>query len=308
MKSVVSECDALTSQNRSTVNFLSVLRSWKKLPSMACVGLLSFGATLTLFNINATKAEAQLPAATEINITQQETGTVIRTKQRRNNRQYSTLRRNNKGLEVEYLQLRLREWGYFRQNVTGIFGAETENAVKRFQQDSDIFPSGVVDGQTWNAIERKPNTSSRTSQRCNRPTLQPGAEGEDVRELQQRLYDLGYLKIRPSSYFGQATKQALIRYQQKQDLPATGTVNARIWEALKLSCKAETVFVVVIPVKDRFTLADVKDYVSGAFVYNTDSGPYINAGQFPNQQEARKRLDFLRGKGFDARLIRKSSS
>lgn len=293
MKPVVSECYALTSQNKSTV--------------MAYVGLLSFGATLTLFNIIATKAEAHLPAAPEINITQQDTGTVIRTKQRRNNRQYSTLRRNNKGLEVEYLQFRLREWGYFRQNVTGIFGADTENAVKRFQQNSDIFPTGVVDGQTWDAIERKPNTP-RTSQRCNRPTLQPGAEGEDVRELQQRLYDLGYLKIRPSSYFGQATKQALIRYQQQQDLPATGTVNARTWEALKLSCKAETVFVIVIPVKDRFTLADVKDYVPGANIIKTETGQYVNAGEFSNQQEAKNRQVFLGGRGFDARLITKSNT
>ncbi|OKH52148.1 hypothetical protein NIES2101_16065 [Calothrix sp. HK-06] len=284
------------------------LRSWKKLPSTAYVGLLSFGATLTLFNIIATKAEAHLPAAIEINITQQDIATKAETKQRRSGHQYPILRRNNKGLEVEYLQLRLREWGYYRQNITGNFGADTENAVKRFQKDSDIFPTGVVDAQTWDAIERKPNTTPRTSQRCNRPTLQPGASGEDVRELQQRLYDLGYLKIRPSSYFGQATKEALIRYQQQQDLPATGTVNARTWEALKISCKSETVFVVVIPVKDRFTLADVKDYVSGAFVYNTGDGPYVNAGQFANQQEARKRLDFLRGKGFDARLIRRSNS
>ncbi|RUS98540.1 hypothetical protein DSM106972_081690 [Dulcicalothrix desertica PCC 7102] len=295
MKSVVSERAALTSQKK--------MKIWKKLPSLAGVGLLSFGITLTLFNTVAIKAFAH-SAGTEINITQQSAAT----KQRRNNRQYSTLRRNNKGLEVEYLQLRLREWGYYRQNITGNFGADTENAVKRFQQDSDIFPTGVVDAQTWDAIERKPNTTPRTSQRCNRPTLQPGAEGEDVRELQQRLYDLGYLKIRPSNYFGQATKQALIRYQQQQDLPATGTVNARTWEALKLSCKAETVFVVVIPVKDRFTLADVKDYISGAFVYNTDDGPYINAGQFPNQQNARRRADFLRGKGFDAQLIRRNNS
>ena len=54
--------------------------------------------------------------------------------------------------------------------------------------------------------------------------------------LQQRLYDLGYLKIRPSGYFGQATKLAVIRFQQQQDLPATGTVNARTWKALRPSC------------------------------------------------------------------------
>ncbi|BAZ10927.1 putative N-acetylmuramoyl-L-alanine amidase [Calothrix sp. NIES-4071] len=308
MKPVASECAALTSKGKDTIDVIFVLKSWKKLSNIAGISLLYVGITLTLFNTTATKASAHLPA-TQINITQQYTATKAETKQSRSNRQYQTLRRKNQGLEVEYLQLRLREWGYFKQGITGIFGADTENAVKRFQQDADIFPSGIVDAQTWNAIDKKPNTSqSGTSQRCNRPTLQPGSEGQDVRDLQQRLYDLGYLKIRPSTYFGQATKQALIRYQQQQDLPATGTVNARTWEALKLSCKSNAVFVIAVPVINRFTLEDVKDYFPGAFVFNTESGYYVHAGQFSNQQEAKKRLDFLRGKGFNAQLIRRSST
>ena len=307
MNPVASECTALTSEVKDTIDVISVLKSWKKLSSIAGVGLLSFGLTLTLFNIITTKASAHLPPATETNITQQDIA-VIRTKQRRSGRQYSTLRRNNKGLEVEYLQLRLREWGYFKQGITGTFGADTENAVKRFQQDSDIFPSGIVDGQTWDAIEKKPNTLPPTSQRCNRPALKPGSEGKDVRDLQQRLYDLGYLKIRPSSYFGEASKQAVIRYQQQQDLPATGVVNARTWEALKLSCKSSAVFVVVVPVTNRFILEDVKDYVPGAFIFKTETGQYVNAGEFSNQQEAKNRQVFLGGRGFDARLITKSNT
>ncbi|GJD21069.1 hypothetical protein RIVM261_060250 [Rivularia sp. IAM M-261] len=306
MNPVASECTALTSEVKDTIDVISVLKSWKKLSSLAGVGLLSFGVTLTLFNIIATKAFAHLPAAPEINVTQQDIA-VIRTKQRRSGRQYSTLRRNNKGLEVEYLQLRLREWGYFKQGITGIFAADTENAVKRFQQDSDIFPSGIVDGQTWNAIE-KANTLPPTSQRCKRPTLKPGSEGKDVRDLQQRLYDLGYLKIRPSSYFGEASKQAVIRYQQQQDLPATGVVNARTWEALKLSCKSNAVFVVVIPVTNRFILEDVKAHVPGAFIFKTETGQYVNAGEFSNQQEAKNRQVFLGGRGFDTRLITKSNT
>lgn len=238
MKPIADERAALTFNIKETIDVISCLKSWKKLSSIAGVGLLSFGATLTLFNIIATKTFA-LETATEINITQQYTATTAETKQRKSGRLYSTLRRNNQSQEVEYLQYRLWEWGYYKQAVTGFFGLDTENAVKRFQHDRDFFPTGIVDARTWNAIERVSILPPKPSPRCNRPTLQPGSEGKDVRDLQQRLYDLGYLKIRPSGYFGEASKLALIRYQQQQDLPATGTVNARTWEALRLSCKAE---------------------------------------------------------------------
>ncbi|MBW4605064.1 MAG: hypothetical protein KME29_37330 [Calothrix sp. FI2-JRJ7] len=69
MNPVASECTALTSEVKDTIDVISVLKSWKKLSSIAGVGLLSFGLTLTLFNIITTKASAHLPPATETNIT-----------------------------------------------------------------------------------------------------------------------------------------------------------------------------------------------------------------------------------------------
>ena len=237
MKPIADSRTALISKRRNTTDVISVLKSWKKFSSIAGVGLLSFSLALTSFNTIATKALALETASTQVNTTQQDIANKAETKQRKSDRQYRTLRRNNQGLEVEYLQRRLWEWGYFKQRVTGFFGPDTENAVKLFQLDRDIFPSGIVDAQTWDAIEKQAWIPPTVPKRCNRPTLQPGSEGKDVQDLQKRLYDLGYLKIRPSGYFGEASKQAVISFQQKQDLPATGIVDARTWEALKLSCK-----------------------------------------------------------------------
>ena len=235
MKLIADSRAALTSNRKDTIDVISVLKSWKKLSSIAKVSLLSFGLTFTLFNTIAIKALA-LETATAINITQQYTATKAETKQGKSDRQYPTLRRNpNPSQQVKYLQRRLSEWGYYKQTINGIFGPVTEAAVRQFQLDRDIFPSGIVDAQTWDAIEKRSNYLP-SEPGCNRTTLQPGSEGKDVRDLQQRLYDLGYLKIRPRGYFGEATKLALIRFQQQQDLPATGTVNARTWKALRLSC------------------------------------------------------------------------
>lgn len=59
MKSVASECAALTSKVKDTIDVISVLRSWKKLSSIAGLGLLF----LTFFNTVGTKATAHSPAA-----------------------------------------------------------------------------------------------------------------------------------------------------------------------------------------------------------------------------------------------------
>jgi peptidoglycan hydrolase-like protein with peptidoglycan-binding domain len=303
MKPIADSRAFLTSKRKNTNDVICVSKSWEKLSSIARVGLLSFGITLALFNTIATEALALEIVTTEI--------TKAETKQSKSDPQYPTLSRNsNRSQEVKYLQRRLRELGYYKQTVNGIFGPVTEDAVKRFQVNADIFPSGIVNTQTWNAIEKRPNTSSpKVSQSCNRPTLQLDSQGKDVRELQQRLYDLGYLKnsasgkFRPSGKFGEPTKNAVMRFQRRQELPETGIVNAPTWEALKLSCK----FVVVVTVTSQFTLNYISRYVPGAFIFETEAGLYINAGEFPSQQEAKKLVDFLRDKEFDARLVRKTN-
>ncbi len=56
------------------------------------------------------------------------------------------------GSEVEDLQRRLKNLGYFGGTATGYFGDQTSDAVRRFQRDSRFNETGVADARTLNAL------------------------------------------------------------------------------------------------------------------------------------------------------------
>jgi cell wall-associated NlpC family hydrolase len=72
--------------------------------------------------------------------------------------------------------------------------------------------------------------------------IEKGAEGEDVMSLQKRLMELNYLAIdEPTSYFGKATKAAVMLFQRQHELQQDGI------------CGAETI----------------------ALIYSEDAKPYV---------------------------------
>lgn len=54
--------------------------------------------------------------------------------------------------------------------------------------------------------------------------LSVGSRGEEVKELQTTLINLGYLTTNATGYFGQATKNAVARYQKDNDITNSGYV------------------------------------------------------------------------------------
>ncbi len=62
------------------------------------------------------------------------------------------LRRGSRGPQVEMLQLALNRAGYQTGVPDGIFGANTENAVIRFQRANGLSPDGIVGPQTWKKL------------------------------------------------------------------------------------------------------------------------------------------------------------
>lgn len=65
-----------------------------------------------------------------------------------------------------------------------------------------------------------------------KPTLRKGAEGDLVRELQERLDSLGYDCGKADGKFGAKTKAAVERFQKDRGLTADGIVGAKTWKAL----------------------------------------------------------------------------
>ncbi|MCL1473910.1 peptidoglycan-binding domain-containing protein [Argonema antarcticum] len=63
-----------------------------------------------------------------------------------------TLKLGMRGPAVFWLQKRLQATGFFTGNVDGIFGSDTEIAVKAAQRNYRLNPDGIVGGSTWRAL------------------------------------------------------------------------------------------------------------------------------------------------------------
>ena len=64
----------------------------------------------------------------------------------------NVLQRGDRGSEVRQLQERLKVQGFDPGLIDGIYGSQTENAVRQFQQANRLFPDGVADSATLAAL------------------------------------------------------------------------------------------------------------------------------------------------------------
>lgn len=124
------------------------------------------------------------------------------------------------------IQERLMELGYLDYcDTSEHFGSSTEAAVKLFQRQKGEEQTGIVDDDTY---------KSMMSTDAEDYVLYLEAKGEDVRAVQDRLYQLGYLAEKSSvtGYFGDLTEEAVKSFQQNNDLTADGKIGAFTFEAL----------------------------------------------------------------------------
>jgi peptidoglycan hydrolase-like protein with peptidoglycan-binding domain len=59
-----------------------------------------------------------------------------------------------RGPDVAELQRRLQSLGYNVGPIDGIFGRQTERAVRQFQRDNNLVPDGVVGPRTIAVLEQ----------------------------------------------------------------------------------------------------------------------------------------------------------
>ena len=155
----------------------------------------------------------------------------------------SALRLGSKGDRVRSVQSRLKALGYLKGTVDGDFGKATESALKAFQKRNKLTADGIV-GQATIAKLNSPNAikAQPTASPTPRPTATPrinantylrlGSSGSDVRKMQSRLIELGYLEGKATGYFNEATEAAVIAFQKRNVSYSDGVAGPMTLEAL----------------------------------------------------------------------------
>lgn len=141
---------------------------------------------------------------------------------RENLSNYQTVRRGSRGNFVYLLQFILNEEQGENLSVDGIFGANTENAVRRFQQENSLTVDGVVGPNTWKTLLTLPQY----------PILRLNFRGNYVKFLQQ-LLESKFIPVGTiDGVFGQRTQTAVQTFQERNNLVVDGIVGPNTWAAL----------------------------------------------------------------------------
>ena len=131
----------------------------------------------------------------------------------------------------------------------GLFGADTENAVRAFQRIFELPESGIVDKATWYRIKRYYSGVKRlaeltaegvTEDEASLPyllELSAGMQGLNVRALQYYLDVIAYTNpeldmIPVTGVFDEPTVRAVEQFQEYYGLPVTGVADTALWNIL----------------------------------------------------------------------------
>jgi peptidoglycan hydrolase-like protein with peptidoglycan-binding domain len=134
------------------------------------------------------------------------------------------LRNGSSGEAVRELQVALQETGHSPGAIDGVFGAQTEAAVKAFQQDRGIAVDGVVGLITWRNIDEFAEFDE--------PVLQTGSTGLPVRRAQSRLTAAGFDTGGVDGLFGPQTESGVRTFQGATGLTVDGIVGPNTWQKI----------------------------------------------------------------------------
>ena len=156
----------------------------------------------------------------------------------------TSLRLGDTGNRVSSLQQQLKNLGYYTGSVDGTFGEGTEKAVRAFQSRNGLSVDGIAGQSTLKLLEsgtaKKAATASPTPKPTAKPTatssaLRLGSTGTKVKNMQQRLKDLGYYTGSVDGVFGQGTENAVKAFQRANGLSADGVAGTATLSKLNSS-------------------------------------------------------------------------
>ncbi|HSK69092.1 MAG TPA: peptidoglycan-binding protein [Candidatus Limnocylindria bacterium] len=134
---------------------------------------------------------------------------------------YATLRTGDSGAEVQRMQAALIAQKYLSGAADGKFGANTYEAVRRFQQANGLAVDGLAGNRTLTILYAAAGTGGGAAPRAS-GTLEYGSSGSAVVSLQKALTQLGFNTGGADGKFGANTQKAVEAFQRANGLAADG--------------------------------------------------------------------------------------
>lgn len=123
----------------------------------------------------------------------------------------AVLQQGSKSDEVKEVQRRLKNWGYYKGSVDGVFGAGTRSAVIAFQKKNGLKADGVVGAATYKALGMTKQYNLLTSGSSTGGVN--GFSSSDVYLLARTIYAEG----RGEPYTGQVAIGAVVLNRVRDD-------------------------------------------------------------------------------------------
>ena len=108
----------------------------------------------------------------------------------------------SRGDEVIQIQTKLKRWGYYNGNIDGIYGSQTQEAVRYFQRKNGLTVDGIAGPATLAAMGITSSSSSSSSSTSN---------SSDVNLLAKLIYG----EARGEPYTGQVAVGAVVMNRVK---------------------------------------------------------------------------------------------
>ena len=177
----------------------AAMKSFQELNNLSVTGMIDDASRAVLFSDNV----AALPAGLSV---------------------------GSRGEEVVTLQRKLIQFGFLAGTADGAYGHQTSKAVQAFQehlnaQGRTITADGDASSVTLHYLYQ-PGFSAYVS------TVSLGATGPEVKRVETRLANLGYMDATPDEEYDAYAARALELFQRQTSLPHTGIADRTTSELL----------------------------------------------------------------------------
>ncbi len=131
--------------------------------------------------------------------------------------------------DIKLVQKKLKNWGYYKGNVDGIYGSQTKSAVRLFQKRNGLVVDGIVGNKTLAAMGI--STSSLSGGNNSSSSGVNGYSSSDVNLLAKLIY----AEARGESYTGQVAVGAVVLNRVKSS-SFPNTISGVIYQPYAFTC------------------------------------------------------------------------